>query len=94
MLLLNIKFIKNSFIFKIRYSSDDLIKKLRYSNEEFQNLNLQNLFPKTFYKSYKYTFSKMLYNGQEYLEMSLCLVDKNQYVILCDSIITPIIKIL
>ena len=91
-LLLNIKFVKNSFIFKIRYSSDDLIKKLRYSNEEFQNLNLQNLFAKTFYKSYKYTFSKMLYNGQNYLEMSLCLVDKNQYVILCDSIITPIFK--
>ena len=91
-LLLNIKIVKNSFIFKIRYSSDDLIKKLHYTNEEFQNLNLQNLFPKTFYKSYKYTFSKMLYNGQEYLEMSLCLVDKNQYVILCDSIITPIIK--
>ena len=91
-LLLNIKFINNSFIFKIRYSSDDLIKKLRYSNEEFQNLNLQNLFPKTFYKSYKYTFSKMLYNGQDYIEMSLCLVDKNQYVILCDSIITPIFK--
>ena len=92
-IILFVQFTRNNISFKIKYASDDLIYKLKYNNTEFKNLEIKDLFAKTFFKSYKYTFSKILANGNDYLNMNnFCLIDKNQYVILYDIIATPIYR--
>ena len=90
-LILRICFIKNETTFKINHASDNLIQKLRYSHKEFNSLNFNEIFAKTFYKSYKYFFELHLSEGNDYFKLNnLCLVDKDKYVISFDLIGVPI----
>ena len=90
-LILRICFIKNETTFKINHASDNLIQKLRYSHKEFNSLNFNEIFAKTFYKSYKYFFELHLSEGIDYFKLNnLCLVDKDKYVISFDLIGVPI----
>ena len=84
-LILAAQLIKNDITFKIKYTSNDLIHKLKYTQLEFKNLNLEHIFPKTFYKSYIYTFTKTLEQGIDVIQINnCCLLDKDKYVILCN----------
>ena len=84
-LVLQVHFLMNETSFKIKHASDNLVQKLRYSNKEFSSLNINEIFAKTFYKSYKFNFENHLSNGTDYFKLNnLCLVDKNKYVILFD----------
>ena len=84
---------KNNMQLKINYFSDDLLKILKYDKNDFKKLNLKNIFAKTFYKSYIYTFKQMLIKGIPFLEINnFCLIDKNQYIILFNIIILLIYK--
>jgi len=90
-LILKICFIKNETSFKISHASDNLIQKLRYSHKDFNSLNFNEIFAKTFYKSYKYIFETHLSEGIDYFKLNnLCLVDKDKYVISFDLIGVPI----
>ena len=84
-LILAVELVKNDIIYKIRYISIDLIHKLKYSKLEFKNLTPENIFPKTFYKSYIYNFTKTLEQGIDVIQLNnCCLLDKDKYVILCN----------
>ena len=84
-LVLKVQFLINETSFKINYASDNLIEKLRYTNQEFNALNFNEIYAKTFYKSYKYFFEKNLSDGIDFFKLNnLCLIDKNKYVILFD----------
>ena len=92
-LILSLKINKNIINFKIKYASDNLIKQLKYSIEEFKNLDISNLFPKTFIKAYKFSFRKLLNLGEAYNTINnFCLLDKNQYIILYNIVFTQIYK--
>ena len=92
-LILSLKINKNLINFKMKYASDNLIKQLKYSIEEFKNLDISNLFPKTFIKAYKYSFRKLLNLGEAYnIINNFCLLDKNHYIILYNIVFTQIYK--
>ena len=84
-LILAVELVKNDIIFKIKYISIDLIHKLQYSQLEIKNLTPEHIFPKTFFKSYIYNFTKTLEQGLDVIELNnCCLLDKDKYVILCN----------
>jgi hypothetical protein len=85
LLLFKINFTTKDINFKIKYASEELINKLKYSSTDFRNLDINKLFAKTFYKSYKYTISNFLKNGIDLLNLNnFCLLDKDKYVVLFD----------
>ena len=85
LLLFKVKFTLHDIKLIINYASPDLIKKLKFSTNEFKNLDIKNLFAKTFYKCYKYTISYFLRNGKDLITIeNFCLLDKDKYVILFD----------
>ena len=84
-LIFEAEFVKNNIEYKIRYVSNDLIHKLKYTKFEFKNLTPENIFPKTFYKSYIYNFTKTLEQGMDVIQLNnCCLLDKEKYVLLYD----------
>ena len=92
-IVLKIQFLLNETIFKINYATDNLIQKLKYTNKDFNALYFNEIYAKTFYKSYKYIFEKNLLDGTDIFKLSnLCLIDKNKYVILFDLEGVPIYK--
>ena len=92
-LVLQIYFLKKDITFKVNYVSDNLIQKLRYTNKEFNALHFNEIFAKTFYKSYKYIFEKNITEGSEFFKINnLCLIDKYKYVISFDIESVPIYK--
>ena len=92
-IILQIYFLKKDIAFKLNYVSDNLIQKLRYTNNEFNSLHFNEIFAKTFYKSYKYIFEKNIQEGSEFFKLNnLCLIDKNKYVISFDMEGVPIYK--
>ena len=85
LLLFTVNFTTKDINFKIKYASEELINKLKYSSTDFRNLDINKLFAKTFYKSYKYTISNFLKNGIDLLNLNnFCLLDKEKYVVLFD----------
>ena len=83
LLLFTVIFSLKDIHLQIKYGSEDLINKLRYNTNEFKNLDINKLFAKTFYKSYKYTIITFLRNGNELLNINnFCLLDKDKYVVL------------
>ncbi len=83
LLLFTVIFSLKDIHLQIKYGSEDLINKLRYNTNEFKNLDINKLFAKTFYKSYKYTIINFLRNGNELLNINnFCLLDKDKYVVL------------
>ncbi len=85
LLLFTVNFTIKDINLQVKYASEDLINKLRYTTNEFRNLDINKLFAKTFYKSYKYTISSFLKNGNELLSLNnFCLLDKDKYVVLFD----------
>ena len=85
LLLFTVNFTTKDINFKIKYASEELINKLKYSSTDFRNLDINKLFAKTFYKSYKYTISNFLKNGIDLLNLNnFCLLDKDKYVVLFD----------
>ena len=85
LLLFQVYFNVKDINFVVKYASPDLIMKLRFSSNEFKQLDIKNLFAKTFYKSYKYIISHFLRNGKDIITIeNFCLLDKDKYVILFD----------
>ena len=83
LLLFTVIFSLKDIHLQIKYGSEDLINKLRYNTNEFKNLDINKLFAKTFYKSYKYTIINFLRNGNELLNINnFCILDKDKYVVL------------
>ena len=70
LLLFTINFTTKDINFKIEYASEELINKLKYSSTDFRNLDINKLFAKTFYKSYKYTISSFLKNRIDLLNLN------------------------
>ena len=70
LLLFTINFTTKDINFKIKYASEELINKLKYSSTDFRNLDINKLFAKTFYKSYKYTISSFLKNRIDLLNLN------------------------
>ena len=83
LLLFTVNFSLKDIHLQVKYASEDLINKLRYNTNEFKILDINKLFAKTFYKSYKYTIMNFLRNGDELLSFNnFCLLDKDKYVVL------------
>ena len=71
--------------FKIKYISDDLRRKLNYSKNDFSKIELNDLFPKAFFKSYSSLITVSLENGIDYIKISnFCFQDKEKYICLFD----------
>ena len=84
-LILTVEFKKSGINYKIKYATTTLVHKLKYNNNEFKTLNANNIFPKSFSKSYLYHFKKTLEEGNDFLKMNnFCLLDKENYIILFD----------
>ena len=80
-----IELYKDAPHFKIKYISDDLRRKLNYSKNDFSKIELNDLFPKAFFKSYSSLITVSLENGVDYIKISnFCFQDKDKYICLFD----------